>query len=310
MNSYFKDNRITLSQAADLVGGRLFFCKNSNEIINSFATSLVQVRPGDVFFPLEKSQSISSEIEQAARRGAKCVILTRFPKNISIPVILVGNTQSALLTLASEYKKRISPVVVAICAENSSNIIKRYLYSAISAEKPVYKSPHITNEIQAAKAILRAMPMHKIALFDISTDASGEDISELISPDITILSTKELSAVEISKKMKRGSLVIANGDIPSLVTQLKSTVAQRKIILARDNPFCDMKINNVRKSEQGGIFDLHLHRLDIIMEDIKIPMFEDEDIYAAAFAAAVGVSLGLRADSVKIGLGAYSNALR
>ena len=110
--------------------------------------------------------------------------------------------------------------------------------------------------------------------------------------------------------MKRGSVIIANGDIPSLAENMKKPSIQRKILISQHNNFSDISIKNLRNDAQGGIFDLYLHRVESIIDNIKIPVLQEEDVYAAAFSAAVGFMTGISLNSIKQGVNTYSNVLR
>ena len=137
-----------------------------------------------------------------------------------------------------------------------------------------------------------------------------EYMSRIAEPDIAIvtnigsshmeyLGSREnicRAKMEIVRGLKRDGTLLLNGDEP-LLRAYDHEVAPIYVGFAED---CQVRAERVREGLGRTIFDLYFG--DKVISDVEIPTMGRHNVYAALFAYAVGVRMGLDDETIMRGL--------
>src|SRR5204862_6623565 len=103
--------------------------------------------------------------------------------------ILVKDTLVALQSIAAEHRKGFSIPVIGITGSNGKTIVKEWLYSALSEDKRVVRSPRSYNsQIGVPLSVWLMEEEDELAIFEagISKPGEMEALEHIIRPDIGI----------------------------------------------------------------------------------------------------------------------------
>jgi UDP-N-acetylmuramoyl-tripeptide--D-alanyl-D-alanine ligase len=131
-------------------------------------------------------------------------------------------------------------------------------------------------------------------------------ITNIGSSHMEILGSREnicRAKMEIVNGMNNG-LLILNGDDPLL--QNVDAKNNRKLLVGVTNENCDVRAVNLRYSDVGSVFDIVCG--DKVYKDIEVRVIGKQFAYAALFAFAVGLEMGISVDKITEGLKNFENA--
>jgi alanine racemase len=131
-------------------------------------------------------------IETAYREGVRLFIVSRHINESPFPdagFILVKDTLAALQAIAAAHRRTFSIPVIGITGSNGKTIVKEWLYSALSEDRRVVRSPRSFNsQIGVPLSVWLMSKEDELAIFEAGISRPGEmDVLEhIIHPDIGI----------------------------------------------------------------------------------------------------------------------------
>ena len=168
----------------DLIGNDAFFEKVS--------TDTRSMAEGDIFLALKGPNHNGHDfINKALDKGASCVITEK-----EIPgetYIKTENTFLFLEELAKFQRLNFKQDVIAITGSNGKTSTKEILYQLTKnffEDKEVFKSPgNWNNKLGLYLSLLELKKNHKLAIFEIGTNAVGEikELASFLKPNIGVL---------------------------------------------------------------------------------------------------------------------------
>ncbi len=248
--------------------------------------------------------------------------------------ILVPDTVRAFSALATARRQGEleSLRIVAITGSVGKTTTKECTAAVLSEGLRLYKKDgNFNSTIGLPLSFLEVIPATDAAVLEMGMSARGEiaTMSEAVSPDIAVvtnigsshlehLGSRENIAcakLEIARGLRAGGILLYNVDEPLLThlgqdfpderPLLPTTIHALSLTLA-DTPGADYAARRMAPTNGGMRFDLHTP--DGIMPDLFIPAPGEHMVWAAAFAAVVGLLCGLDEHAIRRGLTAYRPA--
>lgn len=260
-------------------------------------------------------------IGEAIKNGASCYLSShRGPVISDAAAFYVEDTVIALGALANAHRRRIDPVVVAVTGSVGKTTTKQFIYSVLCEKYNTHKTEgNFNNEIGMPLTLLQLKKEHNAAVLEFGMSGRGEisRLSRIAEPDIAVITNIGVSHIEylgsrenirdakmeITDGLKKNGKLFFNGDEPllagvrdALYVGFEDAQKKRQSDISIDQPFSDIS---------GSTFDLTAFGEKI--REIKIPVIGLHNIYNAAVAAGVGLTLGMNTDEIRRGLLKFKN---
>ena len=305
----------TLGQIAQMVDGEISDKSFSDLAIRGVSTDSRTIEPGNIYIPLI-GEVFDGRIfiKECEDKGAAAYIIDRdyeIKKNISIPYILVEDTQKALRDLAAAYRKELDIKVVAITGSNGKTSSKDLLTSVLQEKYRVQKTKgNLNNDIGVPKTVLQLREDTEVAVIELGTDNFGDIslTSQIVRPDIAAilnigdshlhnLISKEGIAkakLEILDGMDENGTFIYNLDDETLAKEVPNYQIKQEIQTFGTRDDADFKLER-KRSDASGVEFIHDG------EEYTLPLIGDHQIYNAGFALMVAKMLGLSTGEINKG---------
>ena len=313
---------LTLRQLLEAVNGTLLgsfddLAAEAAEV----STDSRDILPGSLFIPIEGERFDGHSFISAALENGAAGCLTARERESYRPdkfYIKVRSTLRALWDLARYYKKMFPVPMVAVTGSVGKTTTKDMTAAVLGAKFRVHKTEgNLNNDIGVPLTLLKLKPEHEVCVIELGMDHAGEidGLAGLVEPDMALitnigdahienLGSREnifKAKCEILPHLKPNGLVIVNGDDPMLAT-LQGTLPQRTILVGSgeglDYTACDL--------DSDG--DSHIScrvRTPNEQFQVEIPALGRHMIYSTLMATAVGETMGMAADEIARGVGAF-----
>ncbi len=324
MIAKLKSGAITLREAADAVGGelRLFGAREQDEITN-IAIDSRDCTDGSLFVAIKGERTDGhGYIGSAIGLGAVCVFAQYVPKSLecdkNYAIIIVDDPITAVGRLAKYYSARQNCRIVAVTGSVGKTTTKEFIYAVLSQRYSTYKSEGNHNNELGLPLTLLDMPKGiEWAVLEMGMSALGEIeyLSKIAEPDIAIITNIGTSHLEHLKSrenicrakmeivcgLKRGGALLLNGDEPMLLSHRGGEYSPRFVSLgSRESEY---RVQNIRTRDSQTLFDLVTVKANVC--DLCVPTVGEHNLYAAAFAFAVGELAGMNECEIAKGLSAF-----
>ncbi len=250
---------------------------------------------------------------KAAAAGAVCCLVERELDDPAVPYVLVPSTLTALKALGKYYRSLFSIPVIGVTGSVGKTTAKEMTAAVLAQKFNVLKTPeNLNNEIGVPLTLLSLQAEHEVAVIEMGISDFGEmsRLADMVRPDVAIITAigychldnlRDLDGVlkaktEIFDFMPPDSLAVLSGDDALLRAY---DPAARTITFGFDAQN-DVRAENIELSGLDGV------ACDIVSKNgrfhVFIPAFGRHMALAAAAAAAVGRSLGLTDEEIRLGL--------
>ena len=265
-------------------------------------------------------------ISAAMKLGCRAVLCEKHPDEV-IPAVVVEDTVAALGRLAETYKKSFAHQLFAAAVTGSvgKTTTKECMAAVLAAGENLFKKDgNFNSTIGLPLSVMEIGHHHTAAVLEMGMSGFGEisAMSRAVHPDVACvinigtshmehLGSREGIAkakLEIIRGMEQGSTLLINGDEP-LLHPAKALCLERGITCLRvslSDPTADFYANAIVALGQSMAFDFHTPQGKL--EGLTVPSVGYHMVWAAAFAAAVGLLRGLSPEAIRKGLLAYRPA--
>jgi UDP-N-acetylmuramoyl-tripeptide--D-alanyl-D-alanine ligase len=184
--------KLSLLEILEATGGGEVGGTQVGNVFTTFHTDSREVVQGGVFFALRGAEMDGHRfIDDAISRGAAAVVVQR---RMSIPSgiveVLVPDTWAALYALASEVRKRVNPLVVAVTGSNGKTSTKEMVAAVLAQRFNVLRTMgNLNTETGVPLTILRLEPENTAFVVEMGMQRVG-DIGRLVAlarPSIGII---------------------------------------------------------------------------------------------------------------------------
>lgn len=302
----FTVNEICWATQGTVVG------KTQQENFTGISTDTRTVKQGELFIPLVGEEFDGHDfIDEAIRKGAVGVILSRRGMCISehITVIEVNDTLLALQNLARFHRQRFTIPIVAITGSNGKTTTKDMAAAVLSNQFQVLKTnANYNNEIGLPLTLLQLTKEHEVAVVEMGMRGRGQisQLANIALPTIGIITNvgethlELLGTIENIAEAKaelldvipEDGLSILNGD-NVYVREMSKQAKSRIMLFGLEQG--DIQAKNIQMKAQSMNFVCHSKNKQFLVE---IPTTGRHNVYNGLAAIALGMELGMTAESI------------
>ncbi|MBI4343506.1 MAG: UDP-N-acetylmuramoyl-tripeptide--D-alanyl-D-alanine ligase [Candidatus Omnitrophica bacterium] len=154
-----------------------------------------RLQPGEAYVAIQGKRLDGHEfIQEAAYRGASCVIASREPQLTNgastVPVIMVDDTTEALGDLARYHRRRLRVPVVAVTGSCGKTTTKDLIAHLLGEPETILKTHGSqNNHIGVPLTMLRLAPQHQMAVLELGSNHPGEIayLASIAEPDVAVV---------------------------------------------------------------------------------------------------------------------------
>ena len=260
-------------------------------------------------------------IAAALRCGSPAVIAQRadtFPENANAVRMLVADSEAALATLARAYKSSLSCPTVAVTGSVGKTTTKDMIAAVLSQKMNTYRS--LGNHNSVIGMPLSAMELseaHECAVFEMGMSGRGEieRMSLCARPDIAVITNVGTShmemlgsregirdaKMEIVKGLREDGILLLNGDEPLLKNA--NGKSYRTYYVSLSCTEANFFAQNIYIENGCTYFDAYWKGGS--MKGLCLSVAGRHNVYAALYALAVGLMLGVDEEGIRRGLLSY-----
>ena len=315
-------NKLTMSELAQICGGMLCCIGGETDhdiLFDSVCTDSRETDAGALFVAIDGEKVSGHDyIGAAVSSGSGCVLCERIPETLTdkkYAAVVVEDSIKAMGELAKAYDRRLNHRKVAITGSVGKTTTKEFVAAVLAESFKVHKTEgNFNSNIGMPLSMLSMKHDTQVSVLEMGMSDFGEIdyLSRIAEPDIAIvtnigsshmehLGSREnicRAKLEIVNGLKKGGTLLLNGDEPLL--REYSNPDYTPIYVGIDNKDCDFRAVNIRSSMESTKFELIYNNK--VVKRVTIPALGKHNVYAALFAYAVGVRMGLDDETIMNGL--------
>ncbi|MBE6753706.1 MAG: UDP-N-acetylmuramoyl-tripeptide--D-alanyl-D-alanine ligase [Ruminococcaceae bacterium] len=312
--------KITLAEVAAAVGGAIIGDqKKAGAVeITDICIDSRSVEEGCLFFAIVgENFDGHTFVRTALNTGAAAAVCSSYVEGVNAPIIMVGDTRTALLRLAGWWRKRFDIHVVGLTGSVGKTTTKdmvaavlRQRYDTLATEG------NLNNEIGLPRMCLRLNKSHQAAVFEMGMSGFGEisRLTRTACPTIGLITNIGVSHIEqlgsregilkakmeILEGMDKDAPLILNGDDDMLITAASGR--KNVLLYGIDNEDADCRACDVELGEEGIRFILIYKEQSY---QVELPVVGRHNVYNACAAFLCGVTAGVEPEAALRGLRDY-----
>lgn len=176
-------------------------------------------------------------VKQAAAAGASAVIVSK-KQDVSVPQLIVDDTEKALGWLGNLNRNRSTAVIAAVTGSQGKTSVKEMAGAILREQfKVLVTEGNLNNTIGAPLMLLRLGSEHERAVIELGANHAGEiaHTVAMTNPQIVLLNNAAETHLEGFGSLE--GVVQAKGEI------IDSASATQTVILNADDPACEIWVN-------------------------------------------------------------------
>ena len=316
---------ISMSRLAQICGGMLCCIGGESDRdvqFESICTDSRESAEGALFIALGGERVDGHDyIGAALSAGGGCVLCERIPEQISdrrCAAVIVEDSIKAVGELAKAYDRSINHKKIAVTGSVGKTTTKEFIAAVMAEKFRVHKTEgNYNSNIGLPLSILSMRDDTEVSVLEMGMSDLGEIdyLSRLAEPDVAVVTNIGSSHIghlgsrenicraklEIVNGLKRGGVLVVNGDEPLLENYTKDGIRVLRVALKNEN--AEYRAENVRICGGTTVFDIVTTVATI--KDVVIPVLGEHNVMAALFAFAVGQNYGLEAGDIARGLSSF-----
>jgi len=303
-----------LSHMAVLLQARLI---GADRDIVAFSTDTRTLAGGELFIALSGAHFNGNRFAaDAAAKGALAVVVSEEQPGLSVPQLLVDDTNVALGRIAQAWRRQFDLVSVAITGSAGKTTTKEFMASIFGEMGPTLATlGNKNNDIGVPLTLFRLNASQRYGVFELGANHVGEIAytSHLVEPQaavITNVGTAHLEGFGSREGIARAKGEIYGGLVKGGVAciNLDDEFAPYWQDLCRDRAQltfslekpADVRASNVRQSESGRyVFDL---RIGTQSAPVELQMLGRHNVANALAAAALAHACRVPLEKIAAGL--------
>ena len=330
---------ISLTQVLAATGGELLAGPGTGEVVfRGVTTDSRQCAAGNIFIALTGANFYGHDyLAQARRQGAAGLLIHRLPEAYprDIPAVIVGDTLRALGDLASWWRRRFTPTVIAVTGSSGKTTTKEMIAAIMARRGKVLKTEgNFNNLIGLPLTLFRLEPGDNTAVLELGTNSRGEiaRLARIAAPDIALITNIGLAHLEgfadlagvaaekrdLFRELPAAGAMIINRDDPFL-KDAGQNWSGRVITFGLQEPaavsadgIAPVLMPSSGDADHGGAalpsrpgtrFTLHLGEE---AQEIIMPVAGEHQVRNALAAAASTWAAGASGEDIALGLGGFT----
>lgn len=315
-------NKITMAELAQMCGGMLCCIGGEHDKdihFDSICTDSRETAEGALFVAIDGERVNGHDyIGAALSSGTGCVLCERIPEALTdrkYAAVVVEDSVKAMGEIAKAYDRRLNHRKVAITGSVGKTTTKEFVAAVLAESFNVHKTEgNFNSNIGMPLSMLSMKNDTQVSVLEMGMSNFGEIdyLSRIAEPDIAIvtnigsshmenLGSREnicKAKLEIVNGLKKGGTLILNGDEPLLREYENSDFTP--VYVGIENKDCDFRAVNIRSNLTTTMFEVVYNQK--VVKRVTIPALGNHNVYAALFAYAVAVRMGLDDETIMNGL--------
>ena len=258
---------ISLTQVLTVTDGELLSGTGTGEVVfRGISTDSRKCREGNLFIALAGEHFDGHDyLTQARRQGAAGVLVHRQSQGLpgEFPVIVVGDTLHALGDLASWWRRRFKPTVIAITGSSGKTTTKEMIAAIMTRRGEVLKTEgNFNNLIGLPLTLLRMRSGDTAAVLELGTNTPGEiaRLARMARPDIALITN--IGLAHLAGFTNLAGVAAEKRDL------FRGLPATGTMIVNQDDPF----LRDAGRDWRGGIVTFGMHAAADVYADGIIPV--------------------------------------
>jgi len=312
---------IRAADIAAMTGGRLL--GNGEAECSGFFIDSRRVTPGALFTAIRSQKADGHSYIGAAFEAGAAAVLSQ--EEYSAPqgraVIVVDDTQKALMRLGGAWRDRFSIPVIGVTGSVGKTTTKEFIYAVLSSRfKTCRTEGNLNNELGLPLSLLSLEEGDEAAVFEMGMSGFGEIatmaaaarpsigvITNIGTAHIEMLGSREnirAAKLEITQGMAPDSILLLNADEPLLWKKRGKMGSIKTLFYGIDNKEADLTAKHIVQGDESmkieirGMFGL----------ECTVPAVGRHNVYNVLAAAFCGRLLGLRRAEIAKGLMSFKGA--
>lgn len=255
---------------------------SSTGAVRRIAIDSRRLEPGDAFVAIRGHRFDGHHfIEEAAHRGASCLIVSELPRSTNgasaLPAILVDDTTEALGDLARHHRRRLGLQVIAVTGSCGKTTTKDLIAHLFEGTKVVHRSfGSYNNHIGVPLTLLELTPQHQVAVVELGTNHPGEIayLASVAEPNVAVVTNVGPSHLEffgslmevlheklsLLEMLPSEGCAVLPGDQLDVCLEAQHYLDSRvRVVTFGSTDRCDIQALDVRRTEQGMAMRLRDH---------------------------------------------------
>ncbi|MCL7744515.1 UDP-N-acetylmuramoyl-tripeptide--D-alanyl-D-alanine ligase [Guyparkeria hydrothermalis] len=312
--------RATLEQIASWSGGRLAAGVDPATLIAGAGTDTRADLSGRLFVALKGPNfDAHAFLAQAVEQGAVAALVEQEQDDVSLPQVVVDDTQAALGRLARGWREAVDPTVIAITGSSGKTTVKELLAAMLGEVGPTAATRgNLNNEIGVPLTLLDWPAETRFAVVEMGANHVGEiaALTELVAPDIVMVTMAGRAHVGEFGSVER--IIEAKGEIyrhrPETarpLINLDSAGADQWLKSAPKADTFTLDASHREWATWTGHYDAAQHELSIdergrpALDRLPVPIPGAHNAMNLLAAIAVARLAGASFDAVTAGLAAF-----
>jgi len=188
-------NTITIKQIVKIIKGRFLTFKTDDKIEYISIDSRKQTDPNSTLFFAIKGERHDGHayFQELYDRGVRNFIVSKISYRIvvheDVNIVYVKDTVKALQKLAEYHRQQFNIPVIGITGSNGKTIVKEWLYSLLSPDYNIVKSPKSYNsQVGVPLSVWGMNSLNTLAIFEAGISKPGEmkKLVKIIRPTIGV----------------------------------------------------------------------------------------------------------------------------
>lgn len=308
---------LSFKEIVEAINGKVVV--RGREDFNNVCIDTRKIQKDNIYFAIKGERFDGNKfVIDAFKKGASIAIVSEILFDIdkeeeAQTVILVDDTEKALLDLASFYRKKLGLKVVGVTGSCGKTSTKDLIAAFLSEKYKVFKTKgNFNNQIGLPIMILELDSTYDVAVLEMGMSDLGEIdvLAKCARPDIAVITNIGLSHIEnlktqdnilkakseIFNYFDESNTLIINGEDKNL---LKIKDKCFEILRIGYNHEYDVYAFNIILMEDNTTFSIQDNNQEIIF---NIPMAGKHNILNSMLAIAVAMKLNLSFEEMKLGV--------
>lgn len=316
---------LTLSEIAEAISGSIFGRDGAENIkVYGACTDSREAEAGVMFVAIKGERTDGHRyISVAYESGCNCFLCEKVPEQefADAGFVVVSDTVKALADIARYYSARLNLKTVGVTGSVGKTTTKEFIDCVLSQHFITHKTEgNFNSAIGLPLVVLEAPCNTEIQILEMGMGNKGDIayLSKIAAPDIGIitnighahieaLGSREnicRAKLEIAENMKKGSLILLNGDEPLLNGYVNPNLTICRVSLKNNGS--DIFAQNIELGFGYCSFDIVDNITHRVCQNVIINTSGEHNIYAALFAYAVGkIAFKMDESEIRRGLSDY-----
>jgi len=198
---------MSVQDAATMVKGQ---ASGGNPVFKGVSTDTRTVKAGELFVALRGERFDGHAfLDQAKSAGAIAAMVDRnFAGASPMPAIVVDDTKLALGALASGWRARFAPTLIALTGSNGKTTVKEMLAAILRQhagnEAVLATAGNLNNDIGLPLTLLRMRDQHRCCAIELGMNHKGEIayLADLAAPTVALVNNAQREHLEFMKSVE------------------------------------------------------------------------------------------------------------